>query len=66
MVNLTTKQVETLFEVLEDIGSKLKALGIVEVGSETTYIAWPKTETGGLERVLQKGSSDKQATGIRP
>lgn len=32
-------QVETLLEVMEDMGSKLKALGIVEQGDEMTYFA---------------------------
>jgi hypothetical protein len=30
-------QVETLFDVLEDIDSKLEALGIVEVDGATAY-----------------------------
>jgi ribosomal protein L30/L7E len=30
-VNLTAKQVEPLFDVLEDIDHKLEALGIVEI-----------------------------------
>jgi hypothetical protein len=38
MVNLKTKQVETLFDVLEDIDPKLKALGIIEVGNLMTYV----------------------------
>ena len=29
MVSLTTKQVETLFDVLEEMDTKLKAVGII-------------------------------------
>lgn len=39
MVNHRTSQVETLFEVLEDIDPKLKALGVVEVDGTMTYVA---------------------------
>lgn len=38
MVILTTKQVETLFEVLEDVNPKLKALGVVEIKGTMTYL----------------------------
>lgn len=37
MVNHTEVQVETLFDVLEDIDPKLKALGIVEINGITAY-----------------------------
>lgn len=36
-VNLTTSQVETLLDVLEDIDLKLKTLGIVEINSKMIY-----------------------------
>ena len=39
MVHHRVKQVETLFDVLEEIDSKLKALGIVEVDGVITYVA---------------------------
>jgi hypothetical protein len=37
MVNLTTFQVETLFDALEGINLKLEALGIVEDCGGMTY-----------------------------
>jgi hypothetical protein len=36
-VNRRTKQVETLFDVLEDIDSKLEALGIIEINGAMVY-----------------------------
>jgi hypothetical protein len=39
MVNLTTKQVEILIEVLGNVSSKLKALGIVDIDGAMTYTA---------------------------
>ena len=39
MVNPRVKQVETLFDVLEEIDPKLKALGVVEVNGTMTYVA---------------------------
>jgi hypothetical protein len=36
-VNHRTKQVETLFDVLEDIDPKLEALGIVEINGVMSY-----------------------------
>ena len=38
MVNHREVQVETLFEILEDIDPKLEALGIIEVNSIMTYV----------------------------
>ena len=40
-------QVETLFDVLEDIDPKLKALGVVEINGIMTYIA----DDEGVDRV---------------
>lgn len=37
MVNHRASQVETLFDVLEDIDPKLKVLGIVEAEGSITY-----------------------------
>lgn len=37
LVNRRTKQVETLFDVLEDIDPKLEALGIVEINGAMVY-----------------------------
>lgn len=39
LVNPRVKQVETLFDVLEDIEPKLKALGIIEVNGTIRYVA---------------------------
>jgi hypothetical protein len=39
LVNLTTTQVGTFFEILEDIDSKLEALGVVEINAIMMYIA---------------------------
>lgn len=39
MVNHRTKWVETLFEALEDIDPKLKALGVIEIEGNMTYVA---------------------------
>ncbi len=38
MVHHGVKQVETLFDVFEEIDSKLMALGIVEVDGVTAYV----------------------------
>jgi hypothetical protein len=37
LVNLTTRQVETLVGALEDLSPKLKALGVVEIDAATIY-----------------------------
>jgi len=38
LVNHGEVQVETLFEVLEDMDPQLKALGIVEISGIMTYV----------------------------
>jgi len=39
MVSLTTTQVETLVDILEDIDSQLKALGVAKVDAMSIYAA---------------------------
>jgi hypothetical protein len=38
MVHHRVKQVETLFDALEEIDAKLKSLGIVELDGVMTYV----------------------------
>jgi hypothetical protein len=38
-VNHTTKQVETLISILEEIDPQLQALGVIKVNDTMTYVA---------------------------